>query len=347
LLFRLPTVTAFILVLSLVLSACAEPDRRPHIEFDDTPAPSPPAPTVEPRRIALGVWVAGLPWDTSGLKEQEQATGRRNAVVNVFWSWDAAVNPPEVHLLNSIYERDAIPLISWMPWHHAFGHIQPAFSLAQILSGRYDAYILRTAQAISRLPGPVMLRFAHEMNGDWYPWGLGISGNRPDQYVAVWRHVHSLFEQAGADNVYWVWSPNIDNADPALFFPGDEYVDWVGLVGFNNSAWGLWRTFSEIFGPTYQRITEISARPVIITEVGTTEGSARVGGDKAAWIRNMYLDEIPNRFPRIKAVIWFDEDKSSYGEGDYRINTSPEALAAYRQAVSSSLYTSSLDLPAR
>lgn len=296
-----------------------------------------------PRTVALGIWVPDLPWEIANLIEQEAATGKRNAIVNLFFGWDEAVAPPPLHLVQRVVDRGSIPLISWMPHHHGFGRAQPDFTLAEILSGRYDAYISTWATSLADFRHRVLLRFAHEMNGDWYSWGHGVNGNRSDQFIAVWRHVHSIFMQAGATNVEWVWSPNIDNDDPALFFPGDEYVDWLGMVGFNNADWGLWRSFTDIFAPTYDRITQISKRPVMVTEVGTTEGNARVGGDKAAWIRSMYEVEIPTRFQRIVAVVWFDEDKRYYGEGNYALRSTPEALQAYRLAISSDLYVSRLE----
>ena len=231
-------------------------------------------------------------------------------------------------------------MITWQPSDYRRGTNQPEFNLEQIARGRYDAFITKWALALKATRRPILLRFAHEMNGSWFPWGVGVNGNTPEKYIAAWRHIHTLFRDAGANNVLWVWCPNIDNADPALFFPGDEYVDWLGLVGFNNADWGLWRSFSEIFAPTYSRITGLSSKPVMIAEVGTTEGTPQVPGNKAAWILDMYMREIPRDFTRVQAVVWFDEDKRDYGEGDYRIDTSSEALAAYKVAVGSTLYSS-------
>ena len=52
-----------------------------------------------------------------------------------------------------------------------------------------------------------MIRFAHEMNGTWYPWAEGVNGNGPGDYVAAWRHVVGVFRRAKVSNVTWTWAP--------------------------------------------------------------------------------------------------------------------------------------------
>ena len=86
---------------------------------------------------------------------------------------------------------------------------QPAYRLSRIIDGDYDQYIKSWAEGIKALGFPIAIRFAHEMNGTWYPWCERTNGNRPGQYVRAWRHVHDIFSEVGATNVTWVWSPNI------------------------------------------------------------------------------------------------------------------------------------------
>ena len=134
------------------------------------------------------------------------------------------------------------------------------------------------------------MRFDWEMNGSWFPWSEGVNGNQPGEFVAAWRHVHDIFAAVGADNVTWVWCPNVDPdnlfLDLASQYPGDAYVDWTGLDGYN---WGLnpakpdrWRNFNELYSATYQRIVNTIApdKPMLIGEMGSTEQ----GGSKAQWI---------------------------------------------------------------
>jgi beta-mannanase len=138
-----------------------------------------------------------------------------------------------------------------------------------------------------------MLRFNHEMNGWWFPWAEGrtstgvVNGNSPGDYVKAWRHVHDIFTRVGATNVSWLWSPNIvavntNYADLASVYPGDAYVDWTGVDGYN---WGTsdpdfdWQSFADVFGDIYPKLAA-KGKPIIIGEMASDE----VGGSKAQWI---------------------------------------------------------------
>ncbi|HZQ35876.1 MAG TPA: glycosyl hydrolase, partial [Dehalococcoidia bacterium] len=206
------------------------------------------------------------------------------------------------------------------------------------------------AQQLANYGRPVLLRWAHEMNGNWYPWGRG-AGNTPEKYVAAWRYLHDRFVAAGATNVLWVWSPNVvdetngGNAVPfEAYYPGDSYVDWLALDGYNTAASG-WRWFKQLFGPSYARITALTAKPLMVAETSSSEelpAQAAVGDTKAKWITDAFGDAIPHAFPRIRAVIWFNEDKTNVERNgfDWRIGSSAAAQRAFSDAVASSYYLS-------
>jgi hypothetical protein len=169
------------------------------------------------------------------------------------------------------------------------------------------------------------------MNGTWYPWGR--DGNTPRVYKAAWRHLVRIFRSAGADNVKWVWAPNVDGGGQypfARFFPGNKWVDWVGLDGFNWAKRGEWQSFTDTFGSSYNTLARITSRPMIVAETGSSQS----GGDKAAWVSSALTEEIP-RFSRLRAVVWFSD---SVGDVDFRINSSPAALHAFRSAITSPRY---------
>ncbi len=190
---------------------------------------------------------------------------------------------------------------------------EPDFQLSDVIAGTYDAYIRSFAEAASDWGHPFFLRFDWEMNGNWFPWAEGVNGNQPGEYVAAWRHVHDIFTSVGATNATWVWCPNVDPgqefSDLASLYPGDEYVDWTGLDGYN---WGTnpvrparWMSFDQLFGSTYHRIADTIAprKPMVIGEVGSTE----YGGSKAAWISGnacRRAHRVPSRFA---ALLWFDK----------------------------------------
>jgi endoglucanase len=139
-----------------------------------------------------------------------------------------------------------------------------------------------------------------------------------------------VFRDAGAWNVRWVWCIDAGLGKVALnrIYPGDDYVDWVGIDGYN---WGLqhpesgWRSFDDIFSVAYRALCRLSQRPVMIAETASVE----LGGDKAAWIANTFA-ALPERYSRVRAIAWFNELRP---DGDFPVDSSPEALAAFREAI--------------
>lgn len=295
-----------------------------------TPAAAAPAP------LALGVWAHRVPWEWGNLDQYTSEAGKAPAIVMWYHDW--------VHGgfyrtgMDQIVARGAMPMVTWEPQDYTQGVNQPAFRLRTIAAGTHDAYIRKYAQDAAAWGQPFYLRFGHEMNGDWYPWAAGVNGNTAADYVAAWRHIYTIFQQAGATNVQWVWSPNYDypGLTPlASLYPGDAYVDWVAIDGYNRGtalSGAGWQSLGEIFGPTYDTLAALTSKPFMIAETG----SAEAGGDKGAWITQGFLNTIPTRFPRIRAVLWFNENAAD--ATDWRISTSPGSLAAYRQVATDPLY---------
>src|SRR5579862_6709740 len=119
-----------------------------------------------------------------------------------------------------------IPLVNWEPHKVDF---------MKIVNGSLDATIIARANGSKALGKKFFLDFAAEMNGD-EAW----SGNNASLYVAVYRHIHDIFIASGATNVVWAWCPNVTdtpggNRTTMDYYPGDSYVDWTGVDGYN---WG-------------------------------------------------------------------------------------------------------------
>jgi hypothetical protein len=277
--------------------------------------------------IALGAYVPGATWHPGSIDRYGRQVGREPVIVSSYEPWTVQ---PFVHReLSSAWRRGAVPMITWEPWSWAGGR---RFPLRAIATGRYDGYVRRAARAAAKWKHPLLLRFAHEMNGNWYPWGRG-HGNTAAVYKRAWRHLVRIFRREGASNVMWVWTPNVDNSGKYPFrglYPGDAWVDWVGLDGFNWGKKGEWTSFRQVFGHSYGELTQISRRPVIIAETGSTQG----GGNKAAWVSRALRREIP-RLRRIHAVVWFDE---RFNGIDTRVDSSRASLRAFRSAARSSRY---------
>ena len=183
-------------------------------------------------------------------------------------------------------------------------HIRPA----KIARGDFDGYITRVATAIRDQEWPLAIRFAHEMNGNWYPWSEQTSGNRPGDYVRAWRHVHDIFRRVGATNVVWIWSPNIVRPVPGIdlrrLYPGDAYVDWIGLVGYAVTE----RTAAAVFDPSLAVLARFTDKPVIITETGVQPSDF-----KSAWITDFFR-WLPTR-RQVIGFIWFEYNKEGRDRG--------------------------------
>jgi hypothetical protein len=221
------------------------------------------------------------------------------------------------------------PFITLEPWSLVTPSDQanqPQYSLARIASGAYDADLYRIASVIAEYKSPIYLRFAHEMNGNWYPWGYGVNGNQPGDYVRAWRHVHDVFEAARAVNTMWVWSPDADPGGKAValqpLYPGDAYVDYVGLTAYGHTT--SQPTAADTVAPALEQIETISKRPVILSEIGAD------GPGKAAWIEG--LGQLIHADPRIRGFVWFNTTMQTTGAtGDYVFTDSDADVTAFRE----------------
>ena len=298
--------------------------------------------TPDPSAVYIGVWQPGAPGDMSALTQFEARTGVHAGIVAWYQSWDNLTEDPDIAQLEAVAEHGSVPFITWESQDYRNGSHQPQFSLAQILGGRYDDYVRRWAVALANYGKPVLLRWGHEMNGNWYAWGNGVDGNTAEQFVAAWRHLHDIFTAAGANNVEWVWTPNLagNSKSPLeIFYPGDSYVDWVGLDGSNRETYG-WRTFTDLFESSYKRVTALTSKPFIIGEMGCGEAPNDPAGDKkAAWLTSTFTHEIPQKFPRIRAFVWFNENKIGVEDDgeDWSLHT-PNEWHAFGAAISQPPY---------
>jgi len=294
--------------------------------------------TAFARRIALGVYISDAGAHPARIDRYARLMGRQPTIVSYYKQWDF---PPFVEReLRGAWNRGAVPMVSWEPMSY-HGRRYP---LRAIVRGRYDRYLRRAARVAASWDRPLLVRFAHEMNGGWYPWALGVDGNTAGRYKSAWRRIVRIFRSRGADNVRWVWTPNVDPRGRLPFkrlYPGDAWVDWVGLDGFNWGHEGRSFSFGQIFNRSYRTLTRISRRPVLIAETG-----AYFAG-KARWISQALKRQLP-RLPRVKALVWYNHPTNGV---DLRFNSSRPALRAFRSAARTPRYQMSrrrlLAVPAR
>ena len=199
--------------------------------------------------------------------------------------------------------------------------------LDELVKGTYDTVLTKHAKSVKALEKPIFLDFAAEMNGNWSTWDGSHNGKSSAVYIAAYRHLHDVLVAGGASNIVWLWCPNVESEpnvawNAALaYYPGDDYVDWTCVDGYNwgTTNGGGWQSFKQVFSGIYKELAA-KGKPIMIGEMASTEA----GGDKAAWI-NAIVPTLRNDYPLIKALVWFDIDK----ETDWRISSSPASQTAF------------------
>ena len=280
--------------------------------------------------------------------EFERITGKPMSLMGFSLPWAWCYTEPctftrfPTAQMRAIRERGAIPVFRWASYSQPLSDDQPEFRLSRIAGGAYDDYLREWARDAKAYGHPFFLHFNWEMNlnGIW-PYSEAVNGNRSGDYVKMRRHVHDVFEEEGASNVTWTWVPKISypgSLDIPSLYPGDEYVDWTCIDGYN--WWYKWTPFAQMLGPTYDTVQAIApTKPMIIGETASTE----IGGSKAAWISDMLEEQLPKRFRNVKAVMWYEQKDPRLTKDDpagWIIESSPSAQAAFASGIGSSYYAS-------
>ncbi|KUG61983.1 hypothetical protein AVL61_02555 [Kocuria rosea subsp. polaris] len=232
---------------------------------------------------------------------------------------------------------------------------------------------------------PVIVRFAHEMNGSWYAWG-----QQPTAYVEAYRRVaDGVHEQAPGSAM--MWAPNYGGGYPfaggqyeaepgtadfavldtdgdgvltmaddayAPYYPGDDAVDWVGMSLYHwGSAhpWGenelpedgkflqqLTGTYAGAGGDDravadfYAEYGQRRGKPVAVPETAALYNPAEGGADelaiKQAWWGQVFDESIPENFPQLKMISWFEWDKHEVeidGPVDWTTTNTPAVRDAF------------------
>ncbi|PID40461.1 MAG: hypothetical protein CR984_03085 [Proteobacteria bacterium] len=272
--------------------------------------------------------------DTADMAETEAVLGQSIHIISVYRAWNTCRIENDRPWLERIQGACRDIMLTWEPWRLPADSErpwnQPRFSYENVLAGDFDSYIRDFTRQLNGFHQTIYLRFMHEMNGNWYPWGGCVNSNRVDRYVATWHHVHQLVNRYATCDIQWVWCPYAASCPDTLnnaiqqYYPGNDVVDWMALDGYN---WGVdgpgsgWQNFNQIFRNAYEKAILLGDRPMMIAEIGCSEN----GGDKAAWIADSF-QQLKSSFPRIQMVVWFDTDK----ECDWRIASSQRSLAAFR-----------------
>ena len=216
--------------------------------------------------------------------------------------------------------------------------------LLEIYRGNMDEELRAWARDAAAFEHPFLFRLNNEMNSDWTSYGGVVNLADPQIFTAVWQRIHRIFREEGVDNCIWIFNPHDRQAPPSdwnnslAYYPGNEYVQMIGVTGYNNGTYYTqwaeeWREFDVIYDQIWEEYQpRFGSFPWIITEFA----SSGIGGDKVAWINNMF-DHI-DKYPNIRMAVWFsfaDFDDANGGTParTYWLDETPETLEAFRQGL--------------
>jgi len=251
------------------------------------------------------------------------------------------------------------PYIRMMP--RTDFRIQPGdspYTLQRIRDGEYDEELRAWARDAKRADVPLLLEFGTEVNGKWFPWNgkwngdvsINLNGESENTgttlFIETYRHIIDLFEAEQVENVTWVYhvnaisSPNENWNDLDKYYPGDDYIDWIGVSVYGaQSINDTWVDFDTIYSRAYKKITSFTEKPIAIVELGVAEGSSE--SLKVAWITNALQSLEQGKYPRTKAVSYWHSSWYDTGvEYSLRIDSSTSAEQAFRDGINSSYFIS-------
>jgi hypothetical protein len=331
------------------------------------PSPAGKAALVQPAKRYFGIAADGLPGDAPLYARTTRRAGKAPSAIEWFSFWDAGYPAAKVR---SAWAHGALPVMTWMsvandpstPDHSSY-------TLANIVAGKFDSYLLKFAGAVLSTGLPVALRFDHEMNGNWYSWAAGMPANQPadtsqpNLYVQAWQHVWKVFDSVGANaDVIWTWAPSrVDTVVPhsdvsglkyetslAEDYPGDQYVDWVGMSAYQYKPSDGW-SYETTFRRTLTELTTLTTKPIFVAETGATEqvSDTDYATQKAQWIKQTLAGLATE--PNVVGFAYFNNDVSDVHQVDgqlirtnWRFQSSQPALAAFRGGITNPAYSSGL-----
>lgn len=220
----------------------------------------------------------------------------------------------------------------------------------KVLSSAADSYIAEGVKAIGALDATVLLRVGAEMN-NW-------NDCDPAKFIQAFRKIAA--EASQYSNIQMVFSPdNINNRNVTFqeFYPGDQYVDWIGMStyhgtnyageapaytydasGYGNDAYygrGLYDSDPLVIIGPIVRFAQAHGKPVMVSECGFGYWNNATGTDQTAFAVEQvtkFYSYVNMIYPQVKAVFYFDNNVA--GETYcYELSGNSAVAAAYRSAI--------------
>ena len=303
------------------------------------------------RSIYIGFWTSGF-WDEKTqsinpdkLHAVEDQIGKKVAIANYYQGWQYFSEKRIISDLDILNKNGWVPMLSANPYYFDECPANGKTLYKAIANGNCDAFLHKAGKTLAKVKKPFFLRFAWEMNVNSMEWSTLRTYDNPEDFILAWRRFHDIVQKEGATKVLWVFSPLIESkttVNISKLYPGDAYVEWNALDGYNwgtAKSWSTWQDFYTIFKDSYSNMVKLSPhKPIMIAETNTTS----VGGSPAEWYKTMLSIQIPNNFPKIDAIVFFNEDKTSTEGVKWFIDNNSDSLEQFKTSINNSIYKSIL-----
>lgn len=254
------------------------------------------------KKLSWGIYTGANP---EAIKDFEKRVHSNPDYLAYFVHWGNDNGKLPTWLKDYAYTKDRTLVIFWEASDYLIGGTnQPEFSYQTILDGKHDKYLISFAEQVKAYKGPIILIPFSELNGNWTPWSGTKNGNTPEKAVLAFRYVHRFFDSASnvkfglAVNAASV--PNTQENSIDSYYPGDEYVDYVGVDGFNMG--NPWDSFSDIFNSPLNTLSKYN-KPMFVFSFGSAESY-----EKAHWLNDALNVQMP-KYPLLKGFIYFNQNK--------------------------------------
>ncbi len=295
-----------------------------------------------------------------------EAIAQKKIVWAVFsdnWFKKGGISYPK-DKIHAIYSTGALPYARFMPRSSEEQFkAEKRFSLQNIIEGKFDKELREWARDAKADNIPLLADFAVEPNGNWFGWSGVLNGggktdgygnanypDGPERYRDAYRHIIDIFRSEGVKNITWFFHynyqsfPNKEWNQPKYYYPGDDYIDWVGF-----SLYGA-QTVSEDWDDLMfsKQLKEFSAsfktiktkRPVALLEFGVTDGHPE--GNKSAWFKDAFKTILSNPYMKFNAIsIWHENwENEDTTVSSLRLDSSKESEKTFRKLIKNSRFIS-------